>query len=78
MIIMLTIFVSAKVGSGLRRWLRFSGFVHSNNAELVPLALAQSRHPSLQVLDGGDAVRIVRNQGVKPAAELVLLLNDVM
>ena len=59
-------------------WPRFSGFVDSNNPELVPLALAETGHPCLQLVDGGHAVVIVRDQSVKPASKLVLLLDDKM
>lgn len=74
----LTIFVSAEMRLGLQTWPGFSSLVHGHDPELVPFALAQSWNPRLQLIDDGAAVVIVRDQRVKPASELVLLLNDVV
>ena len=59
-------------------WPRFSCLVDGHNPELVPLALAKPRHPRLQLVDGGHAIVVVRDQGVKPTSELVFLLDDKM
>ena len=40
--------------------------------ELVLLAEGQSGHPGLQLRDGGHAVGVVRDEGLEPAAKLVL------
>ena len=74
----LTVFVSAEVGFGFRRGFGLSRLVDCDDPELVPLALAQPRHPGLELVDGGHAVLVVRDEGVEPAAELVLLLDDVV
>ena len=54
------------MGLGLRRGIRLSGLVDRDDPELVPLALAEAWHPSLKVVDGGAAVVVVGDQGVKP------------
>ena len=54
----------------------FSCLVDGHNSELVPLALAQTRYPGLELVNGGHAVVIIRDQSVKPAAKLVFLLNN--
>ena len=74
----LTVFVSAEVGFGFGRGFGLSRLVDCDDPELVPLALAQPRHPGLELVDGRHAVLVVRDEGVKPAAELVLLLDDVV
>ena len=74
----LTVFVSAEVGFGFRRGFGLSRLVDCDDPELVPLALAQPRHPGLELVDGRHAVLVVRDEGVEPAAELVLLLDDVV
>ena len=61
---------------GWRIW--FSGLVDSNDAELIPLALAQARNASFQLLNGGGAVVIVGDECVEPTAEFVFLLNNVV
>ena len=74
----LTVLVPGQVGLGLIAWPRLPGLVNRHNPELVPLALAQTRHPGLQLVNCGAAVVIIRDEGVKPAAEFVFLLDDEM
>ena len=75
---LLTVFVSAEVRFGFRGRLRLSGLVDGDHSELVPLALAQARHSRLQLVDCCCAVLVVRDESIKPAAELVFLLNDIV
>ena len=70
--------MSAEVGLGLGRGLRLAGLVDGDDSELVPLALAQPRYSSLQLVNGGHTVLVIGDQRVKPAAKLVFLLNDVV
>ena len=72
----LTVLVPGEVGLGLVAGPGLARLVDGHDAELVPLALAQPRHPRLQLVDGRHAVVVVRDEGVEPAAELVLLLDD--
>merc|ERR1719384_2567279 len=65
------VFVSAEVGFGFGRGFGLSRLVDCDDPELVPLALAQPRHPGLELVDGRHAVLVVRDEGVEPAAELV-------
>ena len=74
----LTVLVSAEVRFGMRARIRLSCLVDRDDPELVPLALAQAGHAGLQLVDGGLAVLVVRDQGVEPSSELVLLLDDVV
>ena len=70
--------MSAEVRFGFRRWFRFSRLVDSDHSELIPLALTQTRHSCLQLINGGHAVLIISDQSIKPASELVFLLDDVV
>ena len=70
--------MSAEVRFRVRRGVRLSGLVDGDDPELVPLSLAKSGHAGLQVVDRRVAVLVVGDEGVKPAAKLVLLLNDVV
>ena len=70
--------MSAQVRFGLGARLGLSRLVDGDHTELVDLALAQPRHPRLQLVDGGHAVLVISNESIKPAAKLVLLLNDVV
>ena len=76
--LLLTVFVSAEVGFGFGGRLGLSGLVDGDHSELVPLALAQAWHSSLQLVDCCRAVLVVRDESVKPAAKLVFLLDDVV
>ena len=62
----------------MRGGLRLAGLVDCDDPELVPLALAEAGHPRFQVVDLGTAVGVVGDERVEPAAEFVLLLNDVV
>ena len=75
---LLTVFVSAEVGFGFGGRLRLSGLVDSDHSELVPLALTKAGHASLQLVNSRHAVLVVSDEGVKPASELVFLLDDVV
>ena len=75
---LLTVFVSAEVGFGFGGRLRLSGLVDSDHSELVPLALAKAWHSRLQLVNGGHTVLVIGDEGIKPATELVFLLNDVV
>ena len=70
--------MSAEVRFGVRGGLRLAGLVGCDDPELVPLALAEAGHPRFQVVDLGAAVGVVGDERVEPAAEFVLLLNDVV
>ena len=74
----LTVLVPGQVGLGLVAWPGLPGLVDRHDPELIPLALAKTRHPRLKLVNGGAAVVIVGNQGVKPAAKFVFLLNYEM
>ena len=58
-------------------WPRLPCLVDGYDPELVPLALAQTGNPGLQLVDGARAVVVVRHQGVEPTAELVLFLDNI-
>ena len=66
------------MGLGLVAGPGLPGLVDRHDPELVPLALAQPRHPRLQLVNGRHAVVVIRDESVKPAAEFVFLLNDVV
>ena len=42
--------------------------------DYIPFSLTESRNPGLQLLNGGGTVVVVRDESVKPASKLVLLL----
>ena len=75
---LLTVFVPAEVRFGFGGRLRLSGLVDGDHSELVPLALAQTRHSGLQLVDCRRAVLVIGDESIKPAAELVFLLNDIV
>ncbi len=58
--------------------LRLARLRDRNYAKDVALAEAEAGNAGLQFSDSGDTVVVVRLEGVVPAAELVLLLDDVM
>ena len=68
--------MSRKVRFSFVAWPRLSRLVDRHNPELIPLALTQTRHPRLQLINGGHAVIIISDQSIKPASELVFLLDD--
>ena len=68
----------AEVRFGFGRRLGLSGLVHGDHSELVPLALTQPRYSRLQLVNCGHTVLVIGDQGVKPAAKFVFLLNDVV
>ena len=70
--------MSAEVGLGLGRGVRLARLIDRDDAKLIPLALAEAGHPRLQLVNRGHAVLVVRDEGVKPAAEFVFLLDDVV
>ena len=70
--------MSAEVRFGVRGGLRLAGLVDRDDPELVPLALAEPGYSRFQVVDLGAAVLVVGDERVEPAAEFVLLLNDVV
>ena len=74
----LTVLVPGQVGLGLVARPRLPGLVGRHDPELIPLALAQTWHPGLQLVNRGATVVVVRDEGVKPAAEFVFLLDDEM
>ena len=74
----LTVFVSGEVGLSLVTGPGLARLVDRDYPELVPLALAQARHSRLQLVDCCCAVLVVSDESVKPAAELVFLLNDIV
>jgi hypothetical protein len=74
----LTVFVPAQVRFGFGGGLRLAGLVDGDDPELVPLSLAEARHTRLQLVDGGGAVLIVSDKGIKPSSEFVFLLDNVV
>ena len=57
---------------------RLAGLVDRDHPELVPLSEAESGSVGLELLHRGRAVGVFHDEGVEPAAERVLLLNDVV
>jgi len=72
------ILVATQVRLRLPTRLRFARLRHRNHAKDVALPQAQAGYAGLQFRNSGDAVVVVRLERVVPAAELVLLLDDVM
>ena len=58
--------------------LRLARLRDRNHAKDVALAEAEAGYPGLQFGNGGHTIVVVRLEGVVPAAELVLLLDDVV
>ena len=75
---MLTVFVSAEMRLGLDAGVGLASLVDRDDSELVPLSETEAGDAGLELLDGGRAVGVVGHEGVEPAAEGVLLLNDVV
>ena len=75
---LLTVFVSAEMGLGLDAGVGLAGLVHCDEPKLVPLSQTEAGNAGLELLYGGRAVGVVCDEGVEPAAERVLLLDDVV
>ena len=75
---MLTVFISAEMRLGLDAGVGLAGLIDRDDSELVPLSETEAGDAGLELLDGGRAVGVVSHEGVEPAAEGVLLLNDVV
>jgi hypothetical protein len=58
--------------------LRLARLRDRNHAKDVALAEAEAGNAGLQFGNSGDTIVVVRLEGVVPAAELVLLLDDVV
>ena len=72
------VLVATEVGLRLTTRLGFAGFRHGDHAEHVPFAQTQPRDAGLQFRNRRRTVVVVGFQRIVPAAELILLLDDVV
>ncbi len=72
------VLVATEVRLRLPTGLRFARLRDRNHAKDVAFAEAEAGNAGLQLGNGGHTVVVVRLEGVVPAAELVLLLDDVV